>query len=119
MATSPGVPSSKFIGVVFCGPRNLKLPLPPLPPPTARRRSPTFVISKIYKGKPNLIHVDAYRLQGQANAIFDDLDLESFLTKCLGPEASAVKYGKLISVSGEEESSILDQLEDEVKNDAT
>lgn len=41
--------------------------------------SPTFVISKIYKGKPNLVHVDAYRLQGEANAIFDDLDLESYL----------------------------------------
>ena len=41
--------------------------------------SPTFVISKIYKGNPNLIHVDAYRLQGEAGALFDDLDLESYL----------------------------------------
>ena len=41
--------------------------------------SPTFVISKIYKGTPNLIHVDAYRLQGEAHALFDDLDLESYL----------------------------------------
>jgi tRNA threonylcarbamoyladenosine biosynthesis protein TsaE len=41
--------------------------------------SPTFVISKIYNGKPNLIHVDAYRLQGEARALFDDLDLESYL----------------------------------------
>ena len=41
--------------------------------------SPTFVISKIYRGTPNLIHVDAYRLQGQGTAIFDDLDLESYL----------------------------------------
>jgi tRNA threonylcarbamoyladenosine biosynthesis protein TsaE len=41
--------------------------------------SPTFVISKIYKGTPNLIHVDAYRLQGEASALFDDLDLESYL----------------------------------------
>jgi tRNA threonylcarbamoyladenosine biosynthesis protein TsaE len=41
--------------------------------------SPTFVISKIYKGNPNLIHVDAYRLQGEASALFDDLDLESYL----------------------------------------
>ena len=41
--------------------------------------SPTFVISKIYKGNPNLIHVDAYRLQGEARALFDDLDLESYL----------------------------------------
>jgi tRNA threonylcarbamoyladenosine biosynthesis protein TsaE len=37
--------------------------------------SPTFVISKIYKGKPNLLHVDAYRLQGQASALFDDRKL--------------------------------------------
>ena len=42
--------------------------------------SPTFVISKIYKGNPNLIHVDAYRLQGEAGALFDDLDLESYLS---------------------------------------
>ena len=41
--------------------------------------SPTFVISKIYKGNPNLVHVDAYRLQGSADALFDDLDLESYL----------------------------------------
>ena len=41
--------------------------------------SPTFVISKIYSGKPNLVHVDAYRLQGQAAALFDELDLESYL----------------------------------------
>ena len=41
--------------------------------------SPTFVISKIYKGNPNLVHVDAYRLQGSADAFFDDLDLESYL----------------------------------------
>lgn len=41
--------------------------------------SPTFVISKIYSGKPNLVHVDAYRLQGQVAALFDELDLESYL----------------------------------------
>ena len=41
--------------------------------------SPTFVISKIYPGKPNLVHVDAYRLQGQISALFDELDLESYL----------------------------------------
>ena len=52
--------------------------------------SPTFVISKIYKGKPNLIHVDAYRLQGQANAIFDDLDLESFLPSSI----TVVEWGE-------------------------
>lgn len=41
--------------------------------------SPTFVISRIHEGKIRLVHVDAYRLQGEANAIFDDLDLESYL----------------------------------------
>ena len=41
--------------------------------------SPTFVISKFYKGEPNLLHVDAYRLQGEASELFDDLDLESYL----------------------------------------
>jgi len=41
--------------------------------------SPTFVISRIHDGKIRLVHVDAYRLQGGAIAIFDDLDLESYL----------------------------------------
>ena len=40
--------------------------------------SPTFVISRIHPGKIPLVHVDAYRLQGEAPAIFDDLDLESY-----------------------------------------
>lgn len=41
--------------------------------------SPTFVISRIHPGKILLVHVDAYRLQGDSTAIFDDLDLESYL----------------------------------------
>ena len=41
--------------------------------------SPTFVISRIHPGKIPLVHVDAYRLQGNSTAIFDDLDLESYL----------------------------------------
>jgi len=41
--------------------------------------SPTFVISRIHPGKSPLVHVDAYRLQGDSTAIFDDLDLESYL----------------------------------------
>ncbi len=41
--------------------------------------SPTFVISRIHEGNPRLVHVDAYRLQGEPAAIFDDLDLESYL----------------------------------------
>jgi len=41
--------------------------------------SPTFVISRIHNGKARLVHVDAYRLQCEAIAIFDDLDLESYL----------------------------------------
>ena len=41
--------------------------------------SPTFVISRIHPGKIPLVHVDAYRLQGASTAIFDDLDLESYL----------------------------------------
>jgi tRNA threonylcarbamoyladenosine biosynthesis protein TsaE len=41
--------------------------------------SPTFVISRIHAGKIPLVHVDAYRLQGDSTAIFDDLDLESYL----------------------------------------
>ena len=41
--------------------------------------SPTCVISRIHQGKIPLVHVDAYRLQGDSTAIFDDLDLESYL----------------------------------------
>lgn len=41
--------------------------------------SPTFVISRIHPGKIRLVHVDAFRLQGDSTAIFDDLDLESYL----------------------------------------
>jgi tRNA threonylcarbamoyladenosine biosynthesis protein TsaE len=41
--------------------------------------SPTFVISRIHPGKIPLVHVDAYRLRGGSTAIFDDLDLESYL----------------------------------------
>jgi tRNA threonylcarbamoyladenosine biosynthesis protein TsaE len=41
--------------------------------------SPTFVISRVHKGKIPLIHVDAYRLLGSENSTFefDDLDLDT------------------------------------------
>jgi len=41
--------------------------------------SPTFVISRIYKGSLPLIHVDAYRLQQSEdpNLSLDDLDLDT------------------------------------------
>jgi tRNA threonylcarbamoyladenosine biosynthesis protein TsaE len=41
--------------------------------------SPTFVISKSYKGALPLIHVDVYRLldSGKAALFLDDLDLDS------------------------------------------
>ena len=41
--------------------------------------SPTFVISRIHKGKPNLIHIDAYRLLDSGVNSFADLDFESYL----------------------------------------
>jgi tRNA threonylcarbamoyladenosine biosynthesis protein TsaE len=41
--------------------------------------SPTFVISRIHKGKPNFIHIDAYRLLDSAINSFADLDFESYL----------------------------------------
>ena len=41
--------------------------------------SPTFVISRIHKGEPNFIHVDAYRLVGSDLNAFADLDFESYL----------------------------------------
>ena len=41
--------------------------------------SPTFVISRIHKGNPNFIHVDAYRLLDADVTAFADLDFESYL----------------------------------------
>ena len=41
--------------------------------------SPTFVISRVYKGNPNFIHVDAYRLLDSGIESFTDLDFESYL----------------------------------------
>ncbi len=42
--------------------------------------SPTFVISRIHKGKPNFIHIDAYRLLDSDISNFTDLDFESYLS---------------------------------------
>ena len=52
--------------------------------------SPTFVISRIYKGKPNFIHIDAYRLLGYGQNSFIDLDFESFLTSSV----FVIEWGK-------------------------
>jgi tRNA threonylcarbamoyladenosine biosynthesis protein TsaE len=52
--------------------------------------SPTFVISRIHPGKIQLVHVDAYRLQGESKAIFDDLDLESYLPNSI----TVVEWGE-------------------------
>ena len=52
--------------------------------------SPTFVISRIHPGKIPLVHVDAYRLQGDSTAIFDDLDLESYLSTSI----TVVEWGE-------------------------
>ena len=41
--------------------------------------SPTFVISRIHKGIPNFIHIDAYRLLDSGINTFADLDFESYL----------------------------------------
>ena len=41
--------------------------------------SPTFVISRIHKGNPNFIHIDAYRLLDAGTQSFADLDFESYL----------------------------------------
>jgi tRNA threonylcarbamoyladenosine biosynthesis protein TsaE len=41
--------------------------------------SPTFVISRVHKGTPNLVHIDAYRLLDFELKAFTDLDLESYL----------------------------------------
>lgn len=41
--------------------------------------SPTFVLSRIHKGSPNLVHVDAYRLLDAPRNSFSDLDLFGYL----------------------------------------
>jgi len=41
--------------------------------------SPTFVISRVHKGDPNFIHIDAYRLLDFGISSFTDLDFESYL----------------------------------------
>jgi tRNA threonylcarbamoyladenosine biosynthesis protein TsaE len=41
--------------------------------------SPTFVISRVHKGTPNFVHIDAYRLLDFELNAFTDLDLESYL----------------------------------------
>ena len=45
--------------------------------------SPTFVISRIHKGKPNFIHIDAYRLLDSDISNFTDLDFESYLSSSI------------------------------------
>lgn len=65
--------------------------------------SPTFVISRVHKGKIDLIHVDAYRLliDGQANLYLDDLDLDSALPQSItviewgGAEAARLSAERL------------------------
>ncbi len=49
--------------------------------------SPTFNIFNTYRGDKTLLHMDAYRLEGNAR-IFDDLMLEDFMTPpfCLAIE---------------------------------
>lgn len=41
--------------------------------------SPTFVLARVHRGKPNLVHVDAYRLLDAPINSFSDLDLSSYL----------------------------------------
>ena len=41
--------------------------------------SPTFVISRVHKGTPNLVHIDVYRLLDFELNAFTDLDLERYL----------------------------------------
>ena len=52
--------------------------------------SPTFVISRIHKGNPNFIHVDAYRLLDAGVNAFADLDFESYLSSSV----FVIEWGK-------------------------
>ena len=57
--------------------------------------SPTFVISRVHKGKIPLIHVDAYRLMGNKNANFefDDLDLDTAIKDAI----TVIEWGDLMA----------------------
>ena len=52
--------------------------------------SPTFVISRIHKGVPNFIHIDAYRLLDSDPNSFADLDFESYLASSV----FVIEWGK-------------------------
>ena len=52
--------------------------------------SPTFVISRIHKGVPNFIHIDAYRLLDSNPSNFTDLDFESYLASSV----FVIEWGK-------------------------
>ena len=52
--------------------------------------SPTFVISRIHKGNPNFIHIDAYRLLDAGVSAFADLDFESYLSSSV----FVIEWGK-------------------------
>jgi tRNA threonylcarbamoyladenosine biosynthesis protein TsaE len=41
--------------------------------------SPTFVLARVHRGQPNLVHVDAYRLLDAPINSFSDLDLATYL----------------------------------------
>lgn len=74
--------------------------------------SPTFVISRIHKGDPNFIHIDAYRLLGSDASNFADLDFESYLASSIfviewGKDFVATltdQYLELVITAGEKES---------------
>ena len=52
--------------------------------------SPTFVISRIHKGNPNFIHIDAYRLLDSDPSNFADLDFEGYLASSV----FVIEWGK-------------------------
>jgi len=74
--------------------------------------SPTFVISRIHKGVPNFIHIDAYRLLDSDPSNFADLDFESYLASSVfviewGKDFVATltdQYLELVITSGAKES---------------
>jgi len=57
--------------------------------------SPTFVISRVHKGKIPLIHVDAYRLMGNknTNVEFDDLDLDTSIKDAI----TVIEWGDAVA----------------------
>ncbi|HUR50752.1 MAG TPA: tRNA (adenosine(37)-N6)-threonylcarbamoyltransferase complex ATPase subunit type 1 TsaE [Mycobacteriales bacterium] len=50
---------------------------------SGRVTSPTFVIARVHRGDPSLVHVDAYRLRDSGRLDLDDLEIDEELERAV------------------------------------